>query len=506
MSEALSKNRFSLPVSLFGLTLLSVGLFALLWSVSFSGSDPGLGELWTAKGVGTTLSGLGEVTVAVLGIALTVVAIIVELAATRYTPRITELFLRDPVNIFVLSTFVITTALVVWTSMSVHGPTIPEPMVLAALGLMSLSLLGLLPYFAYVFRFLAPTRVVERLRRHATQSMRHPNRKVARDRMAQAIEQLGEIVLNSVDSKDKTIAIAGINALYSAGLVFFETRGKLPPSWADSSHLHEGDPDFVAMHERLLGKLGANQRWIAFKLLRQYQTSFAEGLGKLPDIEHLIAIRTRQLAQTALAHGDSDGIVLIMRFLNTYLRLTINGGDVRSAYNVFNEYRILGASLLAAGEDDLAVHVAEHFKYYGLLAFHGEQPFTLETAAYDLSALIEQAHISGSKVHDALLDVLLDVDREPEGDRHQEVALRGVRKAQVKLATYYMEAGHGEYARRVFEDMKGEPPERLQSIQEELQAIEEPEYWEVTDRGINFDYLLPSRRAKLKEFFDWFKG
>jgi hypothetical protein len=192
--------------------------------------------------------------------------------------------------------------------------------------------------------------------------------------------------------------------------------------------------------------------------------------------------------------------------MNTYLRLTINGGDVRSAYNVFNEYRILGSSLIAADRDDLVVQVAEHFKYYGLLAFHGGQPFTLETAAYDLSALIEQAHISGSATHDTLLDVLLDVDREPEGDRRQEVALRGVRKAQVKLATYYMEVGANDQARRVFEDMKGEHPERLQSIQEELQDIEDPEYWEVTDRGINFDYLHPTRRAQLKEFFVWFKG
>ena len=504
MSRFLRSNRALLVLSIAGLLVVSTVLFGVLWLLSFGTDGPGFTALWTSSGAAATVGGLAEVTVAVLGIALTVVAIIVELAANRYTPRITELFIRDPINVGVLSAFVVTTALVVWTAMSIHGPTTPGPMVFVALGALSLSLLALLPYFAYVFRFLAPTRVVERLRQSVIRSMKNPGARNARENLSKGIEQLGEMVLSAVAGKDKGIAITGINAIYAVGLDFLKRHKGLPSGWADPTLLHRGDQDFVAMHERFLAKLAPEQRWILMKILRQFQSTFAEGMENHPDINHLIAIRTRQLVQFALEKGDIESTRLSIRFMNTYLRLCINAANVPNAYNVFNEYRILGGTLLDAQRPKLALEIAEHFRYYGLLAFHDQQAFTLETAAYDLSVLIEQAFTSESPIHDELLEVFLDVDREPEGDRSKEVALRGVRKAQVKLATFYLAAGAECHARRVFEDMKDELPERLDSIREELEAIAQPDFWEVTDRGVNFDYLHPERRDKLPEFFGWF--
>jgi hypothetical protein len=52
--------------------------------------------------------------------------------------------------------------------------------------------------------------------------------------------------------------------------------------------------------------------------------------------------------------------------------------------------------------------------------------------------------------------------------------------------------------------MAHEGPQRMASIRDELLQVESPEYWEVIDRGVNFDYLPPDRKAKLHEFFGWF--
>src|SRR5262245_36860253 len=49
-----------------------------------------------------SVSSVPEVVVAILGIAITVVSIVVELASSRYTGKIADLFLRDPVNFGVL--------------------------------------------------------------------------------------------------------------------------------------------------------------------------------------------------------------------------------------------------------------------------------------------------------------------------------------------------------------------------------------------------------------------
>jgi hypothetical protein len=79
-----------------------------------------------------------------------------------------------------------------------------------------------------------------------------------------------------------------------------------------------------------------------------------------------------------------------------------------------------------------------------------------------------------------------------------------VRKAQLKLASYFLLRGNEALAREVFLDMGDERPERLASIRDELMNVESREFWEVSDRGVNFDYLGDERKAQLLRFFEWF--
>jgi hypothetical protein len=193
-----------------------------------------------------------------------------------------------------------------------------------------------------------------------------------------------------------------------------------------------------------------------------------------------------------------------MKFYNTYLRAAINGKDVRTAYNVFHQYRLLAKALLAFNNGSYTVEIARYFKYYGLVSFNAQLPFILETVAYDLCTLNEQALDDDSPVLPELLRLFLQVDKE-SGSEVQEVSLRGVRKAQVKLATYYLVRGHRELAREVFTDMSRERTERLASIRDELLGVKSREFWEISDRGENFDYLDPARKEMLLRFFSWFK-
>ena len=72
------------------------------------------------------------------------------------------------------------------------------------------------------------------------------------------------------------------------------------------------------------------------------------------------------------------------------------------------------------------------------------------------------------------------------------------------MATYYLMHGADDLAKTIFEDMKYELPSRLRSIRKELEQIDVPDFWEINDRGVNFDYLEPGRRDRLDEFFSWF--
>ena len=132
--------------------------------------------------------------------------------------------------------------------------------------------------------------------------------------------------------------------------------------------------------------------WLEMKVFRQYQMLYGEALNRIRDLNYLIAINTRLLGERMLAEGDHEGHKLVVKFFNTYLRQTVNSRDVRTAYNVLNQYRLLAEHTLAAGETERVAQIAFYFKYYGQLAFNQGLPFILETVAYDLCTLNELAY------------------------------------------------------------------------------------------------------------------
>ncbi len=104
-----------------------------------------------------------------------------------------------------------------------------------------------------------------------------------------------------------------------------------------------------------------------------------------------------------------------------------------------------------------------------------------------------------------MLKQFLDLDRPTRGYRQQR-GLRGVRKAQTKLAAYYLANGVEEKARMIAEDMVVESADLLHSIRDELAAVESRHFWEIVDRGRNFEFLPPHHRAQLAAFFTWLEA
>jgi hypothetical protein len=141
-------------------------------------------------------------------------------------------------------------------------------------------------------------------------------------------------------------------------------------------------------------------------------------------------------------------------------------------------------------------------KYYGLVGFEMNLNFVTETVAYDMSALAQLAHELDSTAENDILSEFLELDRAPFV-RPQERALIGVRKAQVKLAAYYLACGQEARARAIADDMKDEPRERLRTVLAELSDVENKEFWEIIDRGRKFEDLHAEQRARLPDFFRW---
>ena len=158
--------------------------------------------------------------------------------------------------------------------------------------------------------------------------------------------------------------------------------------------------------------------------------------------------------------------------------------------------------MLQHGNHKGALDGVKHMKYYGLVSFDMDLSFVTETVAYDMSALAQFANELGSPAEQGILAEFLELDR-PPFVRGKEKALLGVRKAQVKLAAYYLVSDQAVRARAIADDMKDEPRERLLKIQHQLGAVESKEFWEIIDRGRNFEYMPPAQRACLTTFFEW---
>ena len=115
----------------------AVLVFGALWLVDFfvmhepSGSGGADGPLaqfvdFDPDTLQNALGNMAQIIAAVLGIVITVVSIVVQLAATRYTPRIADMFFRDRTNLAVLGFFVVACINAVWVSLAVSRTFVPR--------------------------------------------------------------------------------------------------------------------------------------------------------------------------------------------------------------------------------------------------------------------------------------------------------------------------------------------------------------------------------------------
>jgi hypothetical protein len=508
----------------FLLAAIALVSFAVLFTIDHYFTGCTLGKdckpAWLPKGplsrylafeeglITDAVSSLGGMIAAVLGIVITVVSIVVQLSAERYT-RVATMFFRDRTNILVLSFYVISCVCGIWLSVSLRQNFVPRLTLIATMMSTTAGLVLMAPYFAYVFWFLEPANIINRIRREALVSAeegtKHQSNNEVFDIQANiitAMEELTDITSNSISGKDKIIASNAVDALKDFVVNYTRFKQNAAPIWFRVGPQIRGNPDFVAMDPESLSELEGRKTWVEWKAMRQYLGVYNEALQNMRDINYLIAINTRYIGEAAIKTNDQELITLALRYMNSYLRATLNARDVRTAYNILNQYRLLIESLLRSGDGEAAIRAVGHMKYYGHVSFDIQLSFVAETVAYDVCALVALAHSLKSSAEEQLLRAFLDLDR-PLSERGQEQGLKGVRKAQVKLAAYYIAVGEEAKAQRIKEDVCAEPYDRLSAIRTELERVETKDFWEIIDRGRNFEYMPPEQKAGMRTFFDW---
>lgn len=511
------RKQWLVPIAV--LTTVSLVVFWAFYSVDhfFTGGDVAppfktpLGRYvhFDPSSITDAVSSLAGMIAAVFGIVITVVSIIVQLSADRYT-GVARMFLRDRINLVVMGYYLIACVCGVWLSVSIHRDYVPRMALLTMISATTLGLVLMAPYFRYVFWFLEPMNIISRIRSEAVEvagkgadESDHEHSAAAQASTLSAMEELTDITSNSISGKDKIIASGAVDALKDFCLAYSKAKPKASDVWFGIGAGIRQNPDFVAMDPESLLDLERRKTWVEWKVMRQYLGIYNEALGSMRDINYLIAIDTRYIGEAAGAARDAELITLVFRFMNSYLRSTLNARDVRTAYNVLNQYRLLVEAMIRLKNGRAAVEGVKHMNYYGHVSFDMKLTFVTETVAYDLSALCQYANEQGAAEEEEMLSHFLELDR-PLRVSSQESALLGVRKAQVKLAAFYLMCGDRAKARRISLDMQNEPAERLLSIRRALERVESKDFWEIIDRGRNFEYMPPAQRECLAEFFSWY--
>ncbi len=463
----------------------------------------------------------GEIIFGLLGIVMTVVAIIVELAANRYTARVSDLFVRDKVNMFYLILLSATSLNLVITLYISRNIKIPLTLINITTFLMTLSVITLVPYFIYVFKFLEPESIISKIEFDILKNAKKAkliegsNKKIDlyQAKIVQGVDQLTDTILNSLYKKDKILATNCIKSMTNFIISYIDLKndgGYFKAWYHPSDFVRFNNADFVTLMDDSFDIIVKEKTWVEHKLFRQLNTVFQESLNRNRDICNYTAQCFYSIGTSAIEKKDQNDINLVIKFFNTLLRSSINNQDVRSCFNLFNQYKLFGQKLIQAKQEELYISIAGYFKYYGLLAINTKNmAFILETAAHDLCYLNKLAYSKGLDKKKEVLGIILNMEKSLEGETGPSLR-KGIRKAQIILSCFYLSQNTKEsrrIAKLIFDDILDEVDRdsgynRIFDIIKELKYVK-AEFWEIIDRGLNIDYIPPEQKKHLMKFLEW---
>ena len=428
----------------------------------------------------------------VLAMLLATIGLAIPLTANMHTPKLIDMFLRDRINRAVLSFMALGAAHVLFVAYII-GPEF-APIWAVRIAVLA-SLIGwalLIPYFFYVVRFLDPSRVVARL---SEESQRIVER-VARGKrdpvkgqedIAQRIDQLGTIILKSLDRADRGVAREGVWALKQLLDHHARHKAKMPVAW-----FRVDRADFVGLSDEALTMVTESRTWYEMKCGLQLALGYQQALSKASDTVSSISDAQRVIALRAAARGDEEALRLAIRFFNNFTREAIKARSVHAVYDVFHQYRLLAKDLVDRTE--LIREVARHFRYYAAMAHAYGMVFAPQLAVFDVGYIVRRAYEQKAPAASDLLDIALSLPHRHGDDVHTFAV-----KAKLILGGFFLETGREAEAVRVRSNLADVDADEVRIASTEL--LDAPRvFFEVTDRQLNLQWVPPERREPLQRF------
>jgi Predicted membrane protein (DUF2254) len=483
----------SLVIALAGFTLLfGLELFLEWWSAGQPGRDAtDWAGVNNAKLV-DILSPMARAYNNVLAMLLATIGLAIPLTANMHTPKLIDVFLRDSINRFVLSMMALGAAHVLWVDYIIGPKFAPTWAIRIAIYMALIGWAILIPYFFYVVRFLDPSRIIGRLRddtlgivRAVERGSLHPVD--AQDVVSQRIDEIGTIILKSLDRADRGVAREGVWAIKKLLDGYAQHKPRLPAPWFPVDRA-----DFSGFSAEALDMLSENRTWFEMKGLLQLSFAYQHALSKASDTVSSISDATRVIASLAAQRNDEEVLRLCVRFFNNFLREAIKARNVHAVYDVYHQYRLLARDLLS--RPALVEQIGRHFLYYAEMARMHGLIFAPQLVVFDLGYVVRRAYEGGCAAGSVLLDDALALAHRKDGEVSALVV-----KGKMILGAFFLEIGDPAEAERVRANLTDVPASVIAKCTRELLDADIA-FFEVTDRQLNLEYVPPERREPLERF------
>ncbi len=440
-----------------------------------------------ARNLINAISRAGNQLVAVV---FTTVSIAVPLTANMYSLKFLEFFLKDRVNsgmLLLAATVALNTILVQYATKDDFVPLLALNVHFA---LLALAFALLFPYLYYLFRFLHPNTLLERLASECTHHLELAARDKAglaehRRRVAESFEHIANIAVRSVDRLDRNTAIDAVHVLEELAARYQSAKPGLPAEWFVAEK-----ELFLSFSSAAVDEANASRSWVETKLLSQLRQVLGSAVSRVHDVTSTVAKALRHMGLARGVRGDPQLRELTVEYFNTFIRRALNARDVRAAFILFDQYRILAEELLEE-DPELVLEIAYYFDYYGQVAREVSIAFVVDSVAHDLGALVRHAWQRGSPIAERLLQSFL---------RYDGAGSLGVAKAQAILGSYFLMTDRASAASQVRERLRTLDKERIERLGAELMAVRREKYWEVNERRMNMEYVPDAQRERLREF------
>jgi hypothetical protein len=313
------------------------------------------------------------------------------------------------------------------------------------------------------------------------------------------IMNIGRMAKSSIQHMASEIPIVAINSEKEIMCRHLLMKKNLKEEWFDVD-----EDDFMGTPPQAIIEIKRNKTWVEMKIFHYFTIIFTYILNspfKLRDVVTSMLVGLRMLGENAREVDDVPALSLSLKFFNTFCRLSLNSRDRSVMYNIFYQYRLLAEALLGKN-DEASSRIAGSIKYYSAAFEDSGIPYVVEIGFYDLMMLNYAAHIKNSVMKEVLLNNFLSFG---ESYKNNERIKKEFTKRCLMLGGFYLLNDNAEFSSKIIKFMKEAGLRemlKIKNIENEILAITEQDFWEITDRIINFDYVDAAQREKIKEFVD----